>query len=130
MTENSSNSGSEKSHKARRANITGITIIGRFFYLRHKASVTTRQKDRGIEHKEQINYIKLFNKMMVCLLAWQAGIQAMRFISGQLVPLTNCWLAPDNGYHNVPDACRPHRDVDEFAGWMADELVFEVASSA
>ena len=31
MTENSGNSSSDKSHKARRANITGITIIGRFF---------------------------------------------------------------------------------------------------
>ena len=68
--------------------------------------------------------------MMVCLLAWKTGIQEMRFISWQLVPLTNRWLAPGKGYHNVSDACRPHRDVDEFAGWMADELVFEVASSA
>ena len=68
--------------------------------------------------------------MMVCLLAWQTGIQAMRFISVQLMPLTNRWLAPGNGYHIVSDACRPHRDVDEFAGRMADELVFEAASSA
>jgi hypothetical protein len=39
------------------------------FYLCHKASFATRQKDRCIEHKEQINYIKLLNKMMVCLVA-------------------------------------------------------------
>ena len=68
--------------------------------------------------------------MIACLLTWQTGIQAIRFISGQLVPLTDCWLAPGNGYHIVSDACRPHRDVDEFAGRMADELVFEAASSA
>ena len=49
---------------------------------------------------------------------------------GQLAPLTDRWLAPDNGYHIVSDSCRPHRDVDELAGWMADELVFEVALSA
>ena len=65
--------------------------------------------------------------MMVCLLAWQTDIQAMRFISEQLVPLTDCWLAPGNGHLIVSDLCRPHRDVDEFAGWMADKLLFEVA---
>ena len=51
-------------------------------------------------------------------------------MSGQLVPLTDRWLASGNGYHIVSGAGRPRRDVDEFAGWMADELVFEVASSA
>ena len=47
----------------------------------------------------------------------------------QLEPFTDRWLAPGKGYHIVSDACRPHREVDEFAGWMADELVFEAASS-
>ena len=91
------------------------------FYLRHKTSFATRQKDRRIEHKEQTNYIKLLNKMMVCLLAWQNGIQVLRFISGQLVPLTDRWLVPG---HIVSDACRPHREGDEFAGRMAGELAF------
>ena len=83
-----------------------------------------------MEHKEQANYIKLLNKMMVCLLAPQTGIQAMQFISGQLVPLNDRWLTPRNRYHFVSDACKPHRDVDEFAEWIADELVFKVGSSA
>ena len=48
----------------------------------------------------------------------------------QLVPFTDSWLATGKGYHIVTDACRPHREVDEFAGWMADELVFEAASSS
>ena len=52
--------------------LVGITIIGRFFYLRHKASVAMRQKDRPIEHKDQINYIELLNKMMVCLFVGMA----------------------------------------------------------
>ena len=68
--------------------------------------------------------------MMVCLLAWQTGIQEVRLISGQLAPLTDRWLAPDNDYHIVSDACRLNREVDEFVGWMADELVFEAASSS
>jgi hypothetical protein len=129
MTENSSNGRSDKSHKAHHANITGIQSLGGFF-LRHKASFATRQKDRRIAHKEQINHIKFLNKMMVCLLAWRTGIQAVLFISGRLVPLTDLWLAPGNGYHIVSDACKPHRDVDEFAAWMADALVFGVASSS
>ena len=83
-----------------------------------------------MKHKEQTNYIKLLNKMMVCLLARQTGIQAMQFISGQLVPLNDRWLTPRNRYHFVSDACKLHQDVDEFAGWMADELVFEAASSS
>ena len=110
--------------------LVGVSIIRRFFYLRHKASFAMRQKDRLIEHKEQINYIELLNKMMVYLLTWQTGIQAMRFILGHLAPLTDLWLATHNGYHIVSDACRPHRDVDDFAGLVADELVFEVTSSA
>lgn len=61
-------SSSDKTHKARHPNITGITIIGRV-YLCHKTSLTTRQKYTRIEHEEQINYIKLLNKMMVCFLA-------------------------------------------------------------
>ena len=83
-----------------------------------------------MEHKEQTNYIKLLNKMMTCLLAWQTGIQVLRPILGQLERLTDRWLAPGKGYHIVSDACRPHREVDGFAGWMADELVFEAASSS
>ena len=130
MAENSSNSSSDKSHKAHRANITGITIIGQFFYLHHKATFATRQKDRQIEHKEQINYIRLLNKMIAYLLTWQTGIPAIRFISGQLVPLTDCWLAPGNGYHIVSDACRPYRNVDGFARWTADDLVFQGDLSA
>ena len=46
-------------------------------------------------------------------------------MSGQLVPLTDRWLASGNG----SGAGRPRRDGDEFPGWMTDELVFEVASS-
>ena len=68
--------------------------------------------------------------MMFCLLAWQTGIQVLGFISGQLVPLADRWLAPGNGYHIVSDACRPHREVDVFAGWMADEVVYEAVSSS
>jgi len=34
-----------------------------------------RQKDRCIEHKEQINYIKLLNKMMVYLVAWAPEVR-------------------------------------------------------
>ena len=68
--------------------------------------------------------------MMVFLLAYQTGIQTMRFISGQLVPLTDRWLVTGNGYYILSDACRSHRDEDEFAGLVADELVFEVASSS
>ena len=51
-------------------------------------------------------------------------------MSRQLVPPTDLWLASGNGCHIVSGAGRPRRDVYEFAGWMADELVFEVASSA
>ena len=100
------------------------------FYLPHKTSSATHQKDRRTEHKEQTNYIKLSNKMMVCLLAWQTGIQAMRFISAQLMPITDRWLAHCNGHRIVSNSCKPHRDVDEFAGWIADELALEDASSS
>ena len=59
-----------------------------------------------------------------------AQLRPHGFISRELAPLTIRWLAPGNGHHIVSDACRPHRDVDEFAGWMSDELVFKVGSSA
>jgi hypothetical protein len=44
MTENSGNSSSDKSYKARRANITGITIIGRSFIFVIKSSLPRARK--------------------------------------------------------------------------------------
>ena len=50
-------------------------------------------------------------------------------LSGKLVPLTDQWLASDNGYHIVANTDSPHRSVEEFARWMADDLSFEVITS-
>ena len=43
-------------------------------------------------------------------------------LSGKLVPLTDQWLASDNGYHIVANTDSPRRSVEEFARWMADEI--------
>ena len=94
---------------------------------------TTRRDVRQIGAALMVNHSHLaieaaIDSQGVALVSDILAVDAI--ISGQRVPLTDRCLASDNGYHIVSGAGRPRRDVDEFAGWMADELVFEVASSA